>query len=275
VALAARAGKGFGPSARDFAVAAELVHNATLLHDDVLDSGEMRRGAPTSRALYGNAASVLAGDWLLTEALRRVRHTKDAVVLDRLLDALGEMISAESIQLERRNRIDPDRNTYFRVIEGKTASLFRWALFAGARAGELKPDACEALEEFGLHLGTAFQMVDDVLDFAGHSGATGKRLFADLREGKMTLPLILGLERSDALAGLLQSVLEEPADAEVPEHLAQPVCAILEQTRAIEDTQTFARERAQRAMTSLERLPQSPATFALLSVSRAALSRES
>src|SRR5213076_2069185 len=137
VALGARAGAGFTGPARELAVAVELVHTATLLHDDVVDLGEKRRGADTARAVYGNAASIFAGDWLLIEALRRVRHAGVRGLLDRLLDVIEEMIIAESVQLEGRRRADLGRAAWMRVAEGKTASLFRWAMLAGGRAGGL------------------------------------------------------------------------------------------------------------------------------------------
>ena len=134
VALAARAGSGFDRAARDLAVAAELVHSATLLHDDVVDLGDRRRGAPTARVIYGNIASIYAGDWLLVEALRRIRSTGHLDLLDRALDTLDQLLGAEALQLALRGTV-PARSSYFEVVEGKTASLFRWAMAAGARAG--------------------------------------------------------------------------------------------------------------------------------------------
>jgi octaprenyl-diphosphate synthase len=135
VALAAKCGAGFGPTARQLAIAVELVHTATLLHDDVVDVADTRRGQPAARTIYGNAASIFAGDWLLVEALRRVRGAGDLGLLDEMLAIIEEMILAESIQLERRGQIDGDVADYYRVAEGKTAALFRWAMRAGARAG--------------------------------------------------------------------------------------------------------------------------------------------
>ena len=135
VALASRLGDGLDDKTREFGVAVELVHCATLLHDDVVDAGDQRRGVPAARTLYGNAASIFAGDWLLVDALRRVRAAEMPDVLVRLLDIIDEMIFAEAIQLENRGRIDARMRTYMQVVEGKTAALFRWAMFAGARAG--------------------------------------------------------------------------------------------------------------------------------------------
>ncbi|MBZ0234996.1 MAG: polyprenyl synthetase family protein, partial [Deltaproteobacteria bacterium] len=222
VALAAKVGSGFGERARQLAVAVELVHTATLLHDDVVDIAETRRGEPTARTIYGNAASIFAGDWLLVDALRRVRGTGYGDLLDEMLAIIEEMILAESLQLERRGQVNGPRERsqrfrtdrsgdlagpidhrdsppgspfadYFRVAEGKTAALFRWAMRAGARAGECSPEVARGLERFGLDLGVAFQIVDDCLDFAGDAAVTGKALYTDLREGKLTYPVLLGL----------------------------------------------------------------------------------
>ncbi len=146
VALAARAGTGFNAAARDLAVAAELVHSATLLHDDVVDLGDVRRGAPASRVVYGNAASIFAGDWLLVEAIARIRASRFEDLLDRALGVLRAMLNAEALQLAARGTFAADVGAYLRVVEGKTASLFEWAMYAGARAGGLRESDCALLE---------------------------------------------------------------------------------------------------------------------------------
>jgi octaprenyl-diphosphate synthase len=204
VALAARIGRGFDERVRDLAVAAELVHSATLLHDDVVDLGDKRRGRDAARVIYGNAASIFAGDWLLVEALRRVQRAGMPDVLDGALRVLGEMLEAEALQLARRGRVNGSRDDYLAVVRGKTASLFRWAMFAGGRAGGLASSEIEALERFGELVGTAFQIVDDTLDVDGDESSLGKGLFADLREGKLTFPLIVALEREPRLRGELE-----------------------------------------------------------------------
>jgi len=200
VALAARVGQGFTPAARDIAISAELVHAATLLHDDVVDLGDKRRGEPTARMLYGNAASIFGGDWLLVEALRRIDAAGTPGVLADVLEVLREMLSAESLQLACRGRFDPNVAVYMKIVEGKTASLFRWALASGGRAGGLPLPGCRALAAYGERLGVAFQVIDDLLDVTGDPDALGKSLFADLREGKTTYPLLLALERDPKLA---------------------------------------------------------------------------
>jgi len=228
-----------------------------------------------NRNPYGNAASIFAGDWLLVEALRRVERSGVPGTLERLLGVIEEMILAESLQLDQRGSIHADRALYLSVVEGKTASLFRWALFAGARAGGLSTEDGAALEEYGLQLGTAFQVVDDVLDFEGVAQKVGKKLFADLREGKMTLPLIFAVERQPALVKTLEAVLALPPGEEVPAPLSRAVLAALQTTRSVEDAREFARARVVRALASLKALAGSPVVEVLTTVAQASLSRES
>lgn len=268
VALAARCGDGFNEAARHIAVAIEMIHTATLLHDDVVDVGDKRRGAPAARLIYGNAASIFAGDWLLIRALRRVRRARVDGVLDSVLEVIDEMILAESIQLEGRGRIASGTDEYFHVVEGKTASLFRLAMGAGARAGGLAPHQCAALEGFGNDLGVAFQLVDDALDFAD-DGATGKSLFADLREGKMTYPLLVAIEREPGLRPLV-----EQAAVEVSADLAGEITSALERTGALADCRQLARDRIDAAIERLDAITEGPARQALITVAQATAFRE-
>ncbi len=156
----------------DLAVAAELVHAATLLHDDVIDEGNERRGEPAARIMYGNSASILGGDYLLIEALERVRRVDAGAPLSKILETITHMVSSEALQLEQRGRFVPDRDIYYRIIEGKTASLFRWALSAAPLM--VGSDAAEPLARMGLELGLAFQLVDDALDLEGDPAEIGK-----------------------------------------------------------------------------------------------------
>jgi octaprenyl-diphosphate synthase len=275
LAIAARFGRGFGDTARQLAVAVELVHSATLLHDDVVDLGVTRRGAAAARAVYGNAASVFAGDWLLIEALRRIRRAAVPGLLDAMLDTIEEMIVAESLQLERRGDVRSSAADYFRIVEGKTAALFRWAMVAGGRAGGLDDDRCVALERCGLRLGVAFQAVDDYLDFGGKERAMGKSLFADLREGKVTYPLILGMERDSSLASLLEQALADTAEGEpLPETARRQVLAVLERTGALADCRRLAHEQVAEAIAHLDALPDGHAKTALITVAEATIHRE-
>lgn len=274
VALAARVGTGFDHRALELATAVELVHNATLLHDDVIDLAEARRGALAARAEFGNAASIFAGDWLLIEALRRVQRAALPGVLDLLLQTIAEMIRAEALQLEHRGRIDTSSELYFEVALGKSATLFAWAMHAGGVAGGVDPDDCAALRSFGVHLGLAFQVVDDLLDLTGGPGGTGKARFNDLREGKMTFPVIVALERDPSLRPVLEAVLgAEPTAPPSQDDLERIRQAVMD-TRSHLECRELAGERVGRAIASLARLPASEATAALAMVARSTVSRD-
>jgi octaprenyl-diphosphate synthase len=267
VALASRFGEGFTPAARGLAIAVELVHTATLLHDDVVDVADRRRGEPAARTVYGNAASIFAGDWLLVAALRRIAASGIPGLLDKMLAVIDEMILAESIQLERRGRIQADPDDYFRIVEGKTASLFRWAMAAGARASGHGPELEQALDRYGLHLGVAFQAIDDELDF--RTTGTGKDAFADLREGKMTYPLVVALERQPALCARIEAVLagdNREVDA---------IAIAVRETGALAATRKLAEDHANRALDALAGLPAGAPRDALETVVLASLERVS
>jgi octaprenyl-diphosphate synthase len=269
VALTSRFGDGFTEQARGLAVAVELIHNATLLHDDVVDVAERRRGEPAACVVYGNAASIFAGDWLLIAALRRIAAAGVDGLLDRMLTVIDEMIVAESVQLERRGNVSGGRDDYFAIVEGKTAALFRWAMFAGARVAQLSPAAEAALDRFGLHLGVAFQAVDDELDFAD---GTGKDPLADLREGKITYPLVVGLEREPALEARLVALLAEPEPRR--DELAA-IAAAVRATGALTATRALAEDHVERALAVLDELPAGPPRDALVTVALASLERTS
>ncbi len=258
VMLAARmGGRAFDEAVKDLAVSCELIHAATLLHDDVLDEGEERRGTPTSRVLYGNSASILAGDHLLLYALRRVDHTGDATLLTSAMKTISEMVAAETLQLERRRRFEPSREDYMSVVKGKTAALFRWGLKAGGKIAGMSSEHVNALGEVGLALGTAFQLIDDVLDLEGDPEVTGKALFADLREGKLTWPVILGCERNPALLEMMRAhILDESVSAGTIVH-------VLREVNAVADTRAFAEAQGATARELLSRLGDTEARRAM------------
>ena len=257
---------------KDLATAAELVHAATLLHDDVIDLGTERRGAPTARLLFGNPASVLGGDHLLIEALRRVRNTGYERLLGRLLDVIGEMVAAEALQLERRGRFEPDPELYLKVVRGKTAVLFEWAMLAGGTAGGLDADSLSHLCRAGIHTGIAFQMVDDTLDLAEKDGATGKDTLLDLREGKLTWPLIVAAERDPELLEEFHRVARDESileDGDVVGTLRRRIVA----TGCVEATVERAIEWARMARSEISHLPDCPARDALNTVADLAVRR--
>jgi octaprenyl-diphosphate synthase len=191
--LITRACGGDGPRCLPLAAAAELVHSAALLHDDVIDEGDTRRGKAASRVLWGNLVSVLAGDLLLTSALDLILSSRIDGALQDMLDTTRAMIRGEVIQLRARGREELGVESYFDLIRDKTASLFAFACRSGARAAGAEAGMVEAAGRFGEHFGVAFQIIDDVLDLEGVSGEVGKQLGRDLLEGKTTLPLALAL----------------------------------------------------------------------------------
>lgn len=259
VALAARMGNAFNAVARDVAVAVEMVHNATLLHDDVVDVSDVRRGSPTARVLYGNAASVYAGDWLLIDALIRLERTGRVDLMLRLLAVLREMLEGEALQLDKRGKVDVTADDYFGIVRGKTAALFRFALYAGGSAGGASEAECQALSSFGETIGVAFQITDDVLDLSGTSAELGKAIFADLHEGKFTYPLILAMERDPSLRELLR----EGVSGEHAADLDERVLRALKDTAALDDAQSKATALCNEALASLSSIADSPARRAL------------
>jgi octaprenyl-diphosphate synthase len=265
VALASRFGDGFSPRARSLALAVELVHTATLLHDDVVDLAERRRGKAAASVVYGNAASIFAGDWLLVAALQRIAAAGVPGLLDRMLAVIDEMILAESLQLERRGTIAGDRDEYFRIVEGKTAALFRWAMLAGARVAALGDGHERALERYGIHLGVAFQAIDDELDFRP---GTGKDPLVDLREGKITYPLVVALEREPSLCARIEAALGGDGDFEA-------IAVAVRATGALTATRILAEDHANRALDALASLPAGGTRDALETVVLASLERTS
>lgn len=258
--------------ARALALAVELVHAATLLHDDVIDQGEVRRGRPTARVVFGNAVAVLGGDWLLVRALVQVRRAERPALVDRLLAVLERMLVAESRQLARTTLL-PSRSEYLELAEGKTASLFEWALEAGGCVAELDAGALAGLRTFGRGVGLAFQLADDALDLSGDASVLGKAALQDLRDGKTGYPLILAAERAPQLVALLEDARR--VDGAMPKELTRAILEIVAQTGAVEATLAFANEHAREATAALEALPNAPTRAALCAIAHAAAHRSS
>ncbi len=253
--------------ARDLAVVAELVHLATLLHDDVIDDSDLRRGAIASRRVWGNAVSVLAGDLLLTHALERTAAAAPGATLTELVATLRTLVDGEIVQLRGRSSPALSESVYFTIIEGKTASLFSWAARAGARAGGAGERDIDALGAFGRSLGLAFQLVDDALDYRGDPARMGKRLLGDLREGKLTLPLLVALRGRTDLAAAVGRARDGDDDASAELHAAVLASGGVDEARA------EAAAHADRAQTALASLPPSPARDLLAALATELTSR--
>jgi octaprenyl-diphosphate synthase len=186
-----------GPSHFDLAVVVELIHAATLVHDDILDGAEKRRGQPTANAKWGNAISVLLGDCLFAHALKLSTNFPNGEVSRRIAHAASDVCSGEIIQTQRRFDLKLSVPDYYKIIEMKTGALFAVACELGAFINEASPEMISALRLFGLRLGTAYQIYDDCLDLAGDELKAGKTLGSDLRKGKLTLPVLHLLQHSD------------------------------------------------------------------------------
>lgn len=263
--LAARLGGG-EPSAgaRSLAVAVELVHAASLLHDDVLDEGHTRRGAPTARVLYGNSVSVLAGDWLLVEALGRV-HAVPEGRLAELLTTLRHMAQAESLQLAALDGPAPPVDTCRRIADGKTASLFAWALSAGASSGGAPEAVVQAAAACGRALGLAFQLVDDLLDLEAEAAPLGKDALQDLRPGQANQALALACERDPELAALLAA---RPGAADALAPWRREVCSRVARSGGLDAARAEVARLTGDAVAALESLADSPARDALAALAR-------
>jgi octaprenyl-diphosphate synthase len=247
--LAFRAARGAAEALPiDLAASCELLHNATLLHDDVIDEGDIRRGRPAVRVVFGNAISVLGGDYLLMRCVETVAAAGPGF-MPEFVSTLRRLVEGEVTQLELRGSVATTRAQYFQIVEGKTASLFRWAACSGALAAGADAALCAALGDFGWHVGVAFQLVDDVLDFSAEPGALGKSLHADIREGKMTLPLITAAAGSPAL----RARLEELISGGDPTALSPRIADEVRRAGALEATRREAAAHTGRALEALRR----------------------
>jgi octaprenyl-diphosphate synthase len=260
-----------GPEQYELAAIVEFIHTATLLHDDVVDESSLRRGRATANAMFGNAASVLVGDFLYSRAFQMMVGVNRMRVLDVLADATNVIAEGEVLQL--MNMHDPDLavDEYLRVIRFKTAKLFE----ASARLGAVLGDADVALEEscagYGRSLGTAFQLVDDLLDYEGNSSELGKNVGDDLREGKPTLPLLIAMERGSAAEReLIREAIRQGEQQKLPE-----IIAIVRRTGALDATREAAEKEAQEARACLAALPPSKAREALLELCARSVHRSS
>jgi len=231
----------------------EMIHTATLLHDDVVDESDMRRGHATANAQFGNAASVLVGDFLYSRAFQMMVGQGRIRVLQILSDATNVIAEGEVLQLMNAGNTDLTEHTYLEVIQRKTAKLFEAAARLGAVLGGAAVEQEDALARYGMHLGTAFQLVDDVLDYSGSVESIGKSLGDDLAEGKMTLPLIRAMTTGNADdAALIRHAIAGGGLTDFA-----PVVAALERTGALAYARTCAEGEVKRAALCLDGLADS------------------
>ena len=227
------------------AAVGEMIHLASLLHDDVVDEGVTRRGQPTANRAFGNGLVVLVGDFCLASALKECTSSGVPGVTDALARAVTEMAEGEVLQLQHVGRLDTPIDIYMSVIEKKSAALISWCCLAGGKSGDQR--SSKALADYGRSLGIAFQIADDILDYAGQESETGKAIAADLRGLKLTLPLLIAVEREPGLRPILERAWNEGlSDSELGRTAAAVVqCGAMDAARAI------AREHSQRAIEAL------------------------
>jgi octaprenyl-diphosphate synthase len=255
----------------ELAATVEFIHTATLLHDDVVDESALRRGRQTANALFGNAASVLVGDFVYSRAFQMMVGVNRMRVLEVLADATNVIAEGEVLQL--MNMHDPDLSVedYLRVIRYKTAKLFEASARIGAVLAEADMKIEESCADYGRSLGTAFQLIDDLLDYEGATEQLGKNVGDDLREGKPTLPLLLAMERGAASErNLIRHAIEHGEVARLPE-----IVEIVRRTGAIDATRDAARAEADKAAQALGVLPDSDHREALLDLAARSVERSS
>jgi octaprenyl-diphosphate synthase len=249
----------------------EFIHTATLLHDDVVDESSLRRGRETANAAFGNAASVLVGDFLYSRSFQMMVAVRNTRVLEVLADATNVIAEGEVLQLLNMHQPDISVEDYLRVIRFKTAKLFEASARLGAVIAGAPHDIEAAAANYGRSLGTAFQLVDDLLDYEGNTASLGKNVGDDLREGKPTLPLLIAMERGSASEReLIRQAIIGGEVERLPE-----IISIVQRTGAIESTRAAARDEAESARKSMEGWPASLALQTLLDLATRSVDRSS
>ncbi len=247
----------------------EFIHTATLLHDDVVDESDLRRGNETANALFGNAASVLVGDFLYSRAFEMMIDVDDMRVMQILATTTNVIAEGEVMQLMNVHDAETTEQTYLEVIHCKTAKLFEAATMLGAVLCNREEKEVQAMAAYGRHLGTAFQLIDDVMDYTSNSEQMGKNVGDDLAEGKPTLPLIYAIQQGTTeQAALIKSAIEKGGYDKIDE-----VQAIIEQTGALSYTEKMAQQQAEQAIAELSCLPDSENKTLLEAIARLSVHR--
>lgn len=259
-----------GERHRDLAAVVEFIHTATLLHDDVVDESDLRRGRATASALFGNSASVLVGDFLYSRAFQMMVEVGEMRVMQTLAEATNTIAEGEVLQLLNCRNADVDIENYMRVIHCKTAKLFEAAMRLGAILARASAMDEESAAGYGMHLGTAFQLLDDVLDYSGKEQQTGKHLGDDLAEGKPTLPLIYAMQHgSREQASVVRNAIEQGDMGKFGE-----VLQIIHATGALDFTRRQALRETELACAALAALPDSKHKRCLLELAQFASTRQ-
>ncbi|WP_415139515.1 polyprenyl synthetase family protein [Ottowia sp.] len=259
------------PHRFNLAAVVEFIHTATLLHDDVVDESTLRRGRSTANEVFGNPASVLVGDFLYSRAFQMMVETGSMRVMQILADATNVIAEGEVLQLMNMHDASLDEAAYLRVIRSKTAKLFEASSRLGAVLANASPAIEQACAEYGQSLGTAFQVIDDVLDYDGDAAEMGKNLGDDLREGKATLPLILAMQTAmPGDAATVRRAIETGSTEELP-----AIVEIVRRSGALEGTRAAAAAQAQRAIDAARLLPKNEYTDSLLELAAQLLQRRS
>ncbi len=249
----------------------EFLHTATLVHDDIIDNAKTRRNRPSINCRFGNQTAVLMGDWLYMSAFETSLAERSLPILDILTAVTRKMTEGELLQLTLLGRTDVTEEQHFDIITRKTAYLFSACCEVGAILGGADGDTRRTLREYGMNLGIAFQLVDDLLDFTASDEALGKRAGADLLEGKITLPLIYLLEKEPSMRSPVQAVMNDGHYGQVSRKV---VLDALERTEVLERARHQAREYAKAAQPSIEGLPESPYVEALRAIPEYIVERE-
>lgn len=269
VVLSAQAFGYQGKFHHDLAAVVEFIHTATLLHDDVVDESDLRRGRATASALFGNAASVLVGDFLYSRAFQMMVEVNDMRVMQTLADATNVIAEGEVLQLLNCHDADVEIANYMRVIHCKTAKLFEAAMRLGAILGKTHQADETAAAQYGIHLGTAFQLIDDVLDYSADETETGKHLGDDLAEGKPTLPLIYAIQHgTPEQVAVVRGAIEQGDVSQFP-----AVLEIIHATGALDFTRQQAQQEADLACAALSNLPESDYKTNLIALAQFAANR--
>ncbi|MFM1956470.1 MAG: octaprenyl diphosphate synthase [Pseudomonadota bacterium] len=251
------------------AAVVEFIHTATLLHDDVVDESALRRGRATANTLFGNAASVLVGDFVYSRAFQMMVGVQNMRVMDILAEATNIIAEGEVLQLLNINDADISDDDYLRVIHYKTAKLFEAATRLGAVICQASTEDENAMAEYGMRLGTAFQLIDDVLDLSGNSEDIGKSLGDDIAEGKPTLPLLYAMRHGDAKQSqLIRNAIEQGGLEDF-----SAIIQAVEQTGALDYVRNIAKQEAELACKAIQHLPSTPQLQALIQLAEFSVSR--